>query len=264
MKLLTCVISLLVLACTSAQAQDWAKDRLNKSPRHLDWVTVKSGDRQIKCFIAYPEVKDKAASVLVIHEIFGLSDWVRGVCDQLAQDGYIAIAPDLLSGKPGEDSSKYEGFDAQRKAITSLPPDQVTEDLKATSDYVSHLPAANGKLAVAGFCWGGTQTFRYATNNQAIKAAFVFYGTAPENAADIARIGTPVYGYYGEKDARVTSTVDKTAAVMKAAGKQYDPQIYAGAGHGFMRSGEAPDAEAANKSARSAAWERMTSILHKI
>ena len=260
MKYLALLLSIIVFTCTAAEAQDWAKERLNKSPRHLDWVTVKRGDRGIKCFIAYPEVKDKATSVLVIHEIFGLSDWVRGVCDQLAAAGYIAIAPDLLSGKPGEDSSKYEGIDAQRKAITSLPPEQVEGDLKAVSDYVSRLPAANGKLAVAGFCWGGTQTFRFGTNNPSIKSAFVFYGTAPESSADLARIGTPVYGFYGEKDARVTSTVDKTAAAMKENSKQYDPKIYAGAGHGFMRSGEAPDADAANKTARAQSWERLESI----
>lgn len=254
---------LFVLGCSQAGAQDWSLEKLNKSPRHLDWITIKQGERNLKCFIAYPEVKNKATAVLVIHEIFGLSDWVRSVCDDLAKEGFIAIAPDLLSGKPGEDSTKYVGADAQRKAITELPPDQVTSDLKATSEYVTHLSAAKGSLAVAGFCWGGTQTFRFATNSD-IKTALVFYGTAPENSDDLKRIKAQVYGFYGENDARVTSTVEKTTEEMKKCDKLYEPKIYSGAGHGFMRSGEAPDSEAANKTARNEAWKRVVSILNKM
>jgi carboxymethylenebutenolidase len=247
------------------QAQDWAKEQLNKSPRHLDWVKVKSGEREVKCFIAYPEVKEKATSVVVIHEIFGLSDWVRSVCDQLAAKGYIAaIAPDLLSGKAGEDSSKYTDVDSQRKAVTSLPAQQVTDDLEAVSKYVTKLPAANGKLAVSGFCWGGMQTFRFATNNPSIKGAFVFYGTAPEKAEDLSKIKAPVFGFYGEKDSHVTPSVEKTKEAMKESHKTFEPKIYDGAGHGFMRSGEAPDADAFNKAARTQAWQRWNEELKKI
>jgi carboxymethylenebutenolidase len=227
-------------------------------------VTLKSGDRNIKCFIAYPEIKGKATSVIVIHEIFGLSDWVRTVCDHLAKEGYIAIAPDLLSGKPGEDTSKYVGADAQRKAITSLPPEQVTHDLDAVAEYTTKLPAANGKLAVAGFCWGGAQTFRYATNNPAVKEAFVFYGTPPDNPTDIARIQAKVYGFYGENDARVTSTIEKASAMMKEAKKTYEPKVYAGAGHGFMRTGEAANSDEANKTARDKSWKRLNELLGQL
>src|SRR5437899_6751711 len=166
-----------LLAAVTSRAQDWAKARLEKSPRHLEWVKVKHGDRVVNCFIAYPEVKDKAAAVIVIHEIFGLTDWVRGVADQLAEAGYIAIAPDLLSGTApgGGGTAELGGADAVRKAISSLPPDQITADLNAVTAYVTKLPAANGKVAVGGFCWGGAQTFRFATNNKDVKAAFVFY-----------------------------------------------------------------------------------------
>src|SRR4029077_18962301 len=134
------------------------KARLDKSPRHLEWVKVKHGDREVNCFIAYPEVKEKATAVVVIHEIFGLSDWARGVTDQLAEAGYIAIAPDLLSGSAtnGGGSAEIGGGDAVRKAISSLSPDQITADLNAVMDYLSKLPACNGKVAVAGFCWGGS------------------------------------------------------------------------------------------------------------
>src|SRR5947199_7401581 len=156
------------LAAVAVRAQDWAKARLEKSPRHLEWVKVKHGDREVKCSIAYPEVKDKATAVIVIHEIFGLSDWVRSVTDQLAEAGYIAIAPDLLSGTApgGGGTAELGGGDAVRKAISSLPPDQITADLNAVADYLTKLPACNGKLVVGGFCWGGKQTFRYATNNK--------------------------------------------------------------------------------------------------
>src|ERR1043165_6528346 len=209
-----CIIFLVtaVLAAGSAPAQDWAKTRLEKSPRHLEWVKVKHGTREVNCFIAYPEVKDKATAMVVIHEIFGLSDWVRGVADQLAEAGYIAIAPDLLSGSApgGGGTAELGSGDAVRKAIQSLPPDQVTKDLNACAGYLSKLPADNGKLAVAGFCWGGGQSFRYATNNWDLKAALVFYGPSPESQSDIERIQCPVYGFYGENDARINAGIPKT------------------------------------------------------
>src|SRR5437588_5624681 len=196
-RLMPMVVAGLAAAVTT-QAQEWAKVRLEKSPRHLEWVKVKHGDREVTCFIAYPEVKDKATAVIVIHEIFGLSDWVRGVTDQCAEAGYIAIAPDLLSGMgPGGGGTAEIGSrDAVTKAISSLPPDQITADLNAVMDYVSKLPACNGKVAVGGFCWGGGQTFRFATHNPNIKAAFVFYGSGPDKEADVARIAAPVYGFY--------------------------------------------------------------------
>lgn len=255
-----------VLATSTASAQDWAKARLDKSPRHLEWVKVKRGDREISCFIAYPEVKHKATAVVVIHEIFGLSDWVRSVTDELAEAGYIAIAPDLLSGSApgGGGTAELGSADTVRKAIFSLPPDQITADLNAVVDYVSKLPACSGKVAAAGFCWGGSQTFRFAANSKAIQAAYVFYGSGPETEEEIARIQAPVYGFYGGNDARVNATISKTAEQMKKAGKTYEPVIYKGAGHGFMRAGEAPDASEANKQARDDAWKRWKELLKKV
>jgi len=262
---------LLVLIATAlcagiASAQDWAKARLEKSPRHLEWVKVKHDGREVNCFIAYPEVKEKATAVLVIHEIFGLSDWVRGVTDQLAEAGYIAIAPDLLSGVApgGGGTAELGSVDAVRKAISSLPAEQITADLNAVAAYVTKLPAANGKLAVAGFCWGGGQSFRYATNNKDLKAAFVFYGTGPTDAVDIARITAPVEGFYAGNDARVGATVPASTELMKAAGKMYEPVTYDGAGHGFMRAGEEPGAKEPNKKAHDEAWKRFLDALKKI
>src|SRR5262249_38161819 len=153
-------------------------------------------------FIVFPEVKDKATAVVVIHEIFGLTDWVRGVADQLAEAGYIAIAPDLLSGMApkGGGTEEFGGSDGARRAISSLPLAQVTADLDAVAASVAKLPACNGKVTVGGFCWGGGQTFRFATNNKDLKAAFVFYGTGSDKKEDIERIQCPVYGFYGGND----------------------------------------------------------------
>jgi len=255
---------------SSMMAQDWAKQKLDKSPRHQEWVDVKQGSRTVKAFIVYPEVKSKATAVVVIHEIFGLSDWVRGVADQLAEAGYIAIAPDLLSGMgpQGGGSSEFADRGAVTQAVQKLPADQVTADLNAVADYVAKLPAANGKVAVAGFCWGGGQSFRFATNRPNLAAAFVFYGTGPESPDAIAKIKAPVYGFYGGNDARVTSTVPKSTEMMKAAGKKYEPVTYEGAGHGFMRSGEDPTAndanKDANKKAHDEAWARWKALLKKL
>jgi carboxymethylenebutenolidase len=255
-----------LLPSASLPAQDWAKARLEKSPRHLEWVTVKHDQREVKCFIAYPEVKDKATAVLVIHEIFGLSDWARSVTDELAAAGYIAIAPDLLSGTApgGGGTAELGSGDAVRKAISSLPPEQITADLNAAADYMAKLPACNGKVVVAGFCWGGSQSFRFATNNKDVKAAFVFYGTGPTDETDLARINCPVYGFYAANDARVGATVPATTDLMKKAGKIYEPVTYEDAGHGFMRAGQAPDASPGNKKARDTAWERWKQLLKKI
>jgi carboxymethylenebutenolidase len=183
----------------------------------------------------YPESKDKRPVVLIIHEIFGMTDWVQGLADQVAEAGYIAVAPDLLSGMGpnGGRSSSFEPGKAN-EAVSKLNPDQVTADLNAVADYGKKLPASNGKLFVGGFCWGGGQTFRFATNRVDLAAAFVFYGPPPD------------------KDA---------IANMKAAGKTFEPVTYDGAGHGFMRSGEAPDAKDADKKARSEAWERWKSLI---
>jgi carboxymethylenebutenolidase len=271
-------------AATSTESQDWAKQRLAKSPRHQEWVKVKykpagsADEREVSAFVVYPEAKAKATTVLVIHEIFGMSDWVQSLTDQLAEAGYIAIAPDLLSGmgpnKGGTSDVATAGSSAIGKAIQALPPDQITADLNAVADYVVSLPAANGKLAVAGFCWGGGQTFRFATNRPSVKAAFVFYGATPMTGEQgsqvpdktaLARIKSPIYGFYAENDMRINAMLPATIEAMKQLGKTYEPVTYAGAGHGFMRAGEDPnDKNAANKKAREDAWKRWREILAKI
>ena len=255
-------------ASDTTENQDWAKQRLAKSPRHQEWVKIKNGSREVNSFVVYPENKNKATAVVVIHEIFGMSDWVQSLTDQLAEAGYVAIAPDLLSGMgPNGGGTSSLDRNGVGQAIRDLPPDQITADLNAVADYISKVPASNGKVVVTGYCWGGGQSFRYATNNPNIKAAFVFYGPAPAAAdgtpdkAALAKIKAPVYGFYAGNDARINATLPKTTEAMTELKKAYDPVTYEGAGHGFMRAGEAPDANEANKKARDDAWARWKKIL---
>jgi len=264
MIVLTAILLIAQTAAAQEWSQPWARERIAKSPRHSEWVTVKHDGRSVETLIVYPESKDKRPVVLIIHEIFGLSDWAQELADEVAAAGYIAVAPDLLSGAgPGGGRTKDFAAGGVMEAIGKLPPDQVTADLNAAADYGLKLPAANGKLFVAGFCWGGSQTFRFATNRGDLSAAFVFYGGPPEKDA-MVRIKAPVYGFYAGNDARIGATVPDTITNMKAAGKSYDAVTYDGAGHGFMRAGETPDdSNPANKTAREAAWARWKSLLAK-
>ena len=256
----------LVLAAPRAQAQDWAKSILDKSPRHQEWVKVKYGTganaRSVDAFVVYPEVSHKAPVVLLIHEIFGLSDWARSMADDIAAMGYIVIAPDLLSGD-GPNGGGTSAFPDQQsiiKAVSSLDPSTVTADLNATADYALKFPSSSGKLTVVGFCWGGGQSFRFATNRKNLAAAFVFYGPPPP-ADDLKTITAPVFGFYAGSDARISATVPDTKTAMAAAGKKYDPVIYDGAGHGFMRAGEDPtNTNPANTTARTQALARLKTL----
>src|SRR5271155_3085002 len=256
-------VLVLSLAVISAQAQDWAKARLDASPRHHEYVPLKHGSRTVQAFVVYPEVKTKAPVIVLIHEIFGLSDWAKEMADELAGQGFIVVAPDLLTGfGPNNGASDaFPSMDATTKAVSGLDPAVVTADLDAAADYAKKIPAANGKIAVAGFCWGGSKSFAFATHRKALSAAFVFYGTGP---SDVTTITAPVYGFYAGNDARVGATVPATTDAMKAAGKKYEPVTYDGAGHGFMRAGEAPDASPANKAARDQGFARLVTLVKEM
>lgn len=260
------VLTLLTASLPILSAQDFALKQLESSPRHHEWADVKSGDRSVRCFVVYPEIAAKAKAIIVIHENKGLTDWVRSFADQLAGEGYLVIAPDLLSDFSAEhkNTPSFESPDKATNAIYQLKPDQVTADLNAVWAYISKDKASNGKTVVAGFCWGGMQSFRYATNNSNIEAALVFYGSAPDKAEDISRIKAPVYGFYGENDQRINAGIAGTATLMKQEGKTYDYKIYPGAGHAYMRLGEDPAGTDANKKARDESWKRIVEILGKI
>ena len=256
------IAALCALLPLAAPAQDWAKARLEASPRHREYVSIPEpgSTHKLQAFVVYPEIKAKAPVIVLIYEIFGLSDWVKNQADEFAAQGYIVVVPDLVTGlgPNGGNSDSFTSQDAVVKAVTSLDAAQVTTDLDAAADYGKHLPAASGKLFVAGFCWGGGKTFAFATHRHDLAAAFVFYGPGP---ADVSGITTPVYGFYAGNDARIGATLPATTEAMKAAGKKFDPVTYEGAGHGFMRAGEAPDATPENKTAREQAFSKMLTIL---
>jgi carboxymethylenebutenolidase len=263
---------LLPLATAPLHAQDWAKTRLDASPRHHEYINLKHGDRTVSAFVVYPEVKTKAPVIILIHEIFGLSDWAKEMADELAGQGFIVVAPDLLTGfgpnNGGSDS--FPSMDATTKAVSGLDAAVVNADLDAAADYARKIPAANGKIAVAGFCWGGGKSFAFAAHRKDLSAAFVFYGPGP---SDVTTITAPVYGFYAGNDARIGATIPATSEAMKAAGKKYEPVTYDGAGHGFMRAGEdptqptgntTPAMAAANKAAREQAFTRLVTLVKEM
>ncbi len=245
-------------------SEEGAKARLDATPRHGEYATVSlpaGGD--LRAWVSYPERKDKAPVVIVIHEIYGLSDWIRGVADQLAADGYIAIAPDLLTGK-GPNGGGTEAFASRDDVVAgvrALTPDEVTARLDAVRAFGTKLPASNGRTATVGYCWGGSTSFTYATRQPDLDAAVVYYGGSPSDASALAAIQAPVLGLYGEDDARVNATVPPAAAEMKARGKAFETHTYAGAGHGFLRAQSGRDG--ANRKATEQAWPTMLAFFKK-
>lgn len=229
--------SVFVLATFAAVTATSFAFRAQEVTTHGEWVSYAGrGGDSVTAYIAFPERPDPAPAMIVIHEIFGLSDWIRTVADDFAAQGYVAIAPDLLSRRGGTDTQQ----DA-RRAIGGLPPDSITVDLDATLAYLGTLQSVRGDaIGVIGFCWGGGQTFRYATNSQAIKAAVVCYGPAPDSAA-LAGISASVLGVYAENDARINANLPDVEAAMQRLGKSFRYTIYPGTGHGFLRRSEAAD-----------------------
>jgi carboxymethylenebutenolidase len=243
-------------------ADDAAKAALGNSPRHGEWADVKvpGSTTPIRTWVVYPERKDKAGVVIVIHEIFGLSDWIRGVADQLAREGFIAVAPDLISGlgPNGGGTDSVPTRDDVVKLVRALTPEEATRRLDAVRQYAVALPASNGRSATIGFCWGGARSFAYASTQPALDAAVVYYGVSPD-AAGLASVKAPVQGHYGGDDARVNATIPPAEAEMKKLGKTYQPHIYEGAGHGFLR--QQSGREGANYKATQAAWPSTIAFL---
>ena len=251
------------LGVSSLCAQDWARQAVDKSPRRHEWVSVKYGARSVESFVAYPQSPGKAPAVILIHDVIAMAPWVENVADRFAEVGYLAIAPDMLSGRSPEERQPLESADGKKIGpARRLPLAQVAADLNALTDYSRKLPACNGKVCVVGFSWGGDVAFRFATTRRDLSAAFVFYGAGPEPEA-ISNIQAPVYGFYAGTDARINGTVPATQEQMKAAGKFFETATYEGAAHGFMRSGEQPDATEANKKARAAAWVTLKAFRDK-
>ena len=218
---------------------------------HGEWIRIPRGSDTIRAYVAYPERSSRAPAIIVIHEIFGLTEWEPTVADRLAKSGFVAIAPDLLSSRFGMTPA---ASDSGRKLVGQLEPERVTADLDAVYAYVNGLPAVRkGDIGTIGFCWGGGQSFRYATNNPRLKAAVVCYGPAPDSAA-LARIQAPVLGIYGENDARINAALPEVERQMAALGKSFEKEIYDSTGHGFLKPGR----QGFGTPAVEQAWERIT------
>ena len=241
--------------------EDSALAALNRSPRHGEWVDVAyPGHAPLRTWVVYPERSTKAGVVLVIHEIFGLTDWIRSVADQLAAEGFIAVAPDLVSGlgPGGGGTDSTASRDDAVKLVRQLTPDETSARLVAVRDWALKLPSANGKLATIGFCWGGGRSFAAATMTPPPRACVVYYGTAPDSA-QILSVRAPVLAHYGGDDARVNATIDAAKAALAAQKVPYDPHVYPGAGHGFLRQQTLRDG--ANMKASEQSWPLTINFL---
>lgn len=249
---------------TLPPSEETAKARLERSPRHGEYVDVAlpSGGTPIRTWVVYPERKDKAGVVLVIHEVYGLSDWLRGVTDQLAREGFIAVAPDLISGlgPGGGGTDSVPTRDDVVKLVRMLTPADADARLHAVRAWAANLLSSNGRVATLGFCWGGARSFAYAAADPTLAAAVVYYGASPETA-DLAKIGAPVLGHYGGDDARVNATIPPAEAEMKRLSKPYEPHVYEGAGHGFLRAQS--EREGANLRATEQSWPLTVAFLRE-
>ena len=241
---------------TLPATEDSAPAVLESSPRHGEWVNVElpGSDVSIKTWAVYPERSGKAPIVLVIHEIYGLTEWVRAVADQVAAEGFIAVAPDLLSGigPNGGGTDAFRSRDEAVKAILSLEPDERNRRLNAVRTYALNIPAGSGRIGSVGFCWGGMASFAYAVDQPNLHAAVVYYGTSPADATDFEQIKAPVLGLYGEDDERVNATISTAEKAMAGLGRSYESIIFPGAGHGFLRA--QAEREGANLRAAEQGW----------
>lgn len=233
---------------------------LNNSPRHGEWVTISAGQDRLQAWVVYPERKDKAPVVIVVHEIFGLTDWARAVADAYAAQGFLAVAPDLLSGKAPDGKGGSAAFtaDSARMAIAQLDGNEVTARLNAAAQWATAQPSATKAYGVVGFCWGGGTAFQWATDQPALKAAVGFYGVAPAPWS-LDNVQAKVLGLYGGSDARVTSTMPDFRDRMKSLGKSFESQVYDGAGHAFLRQQQGMNG--ANLKASLDAWPRSIAFL---
>ena len=238
-----------------------AEARLAASPRHGEWAMISAGGADsVRAWVVYPERRDKAPVVIVVHEIFGVSHWIRAVADQLAADGFIAIAPDFLTGMDVPSANGQPVADSARAAIQRVSQADVQRRIDAAARWGMALPAALPRYGIVGYCWGGSVSFNHAVHSPALGAAVVYYGTSP--APDqLSRVRAPVLGLYGENDARVNATIPAADSTMRALGKAYEPVIFPGAGHGFLRQQDGQNG--ANLAATQGAWPRTVAFFRQ-
>lgn len=222
------------------------------SPRHGEWIMVRTpqGD-SVGAWVVFPERSVQSPVVLIVHEIYGLSPWIRGVADQLAAAGFIAVAPDLLTGHAIPGAPLNPDPQAATAAIRALNADDVHRQLRAVAAHMMQHPAALARYGIVGFCWGGQRSFEHAVRVPELGAAVVYYGSSPPPDA-AASVRAPVLGLYGGNDARVNATVPPMDSAMRAHGRTFRVITYEGAGHGFLRQLDGQGG--ANRVAANAAW----------
>jgi carboxymethylenebutenolidase len=268
-----------------------APARLAASPRHGEWVKFPVGQGTsdtVMAWVVYPSSRAKAPVVVVVHEIFGLSTWVRGVADQVAADGFIAIAPDFLSRVRGGPSTVELSADTARRLINGVDAAERNRIISAAASYAMTQPSAEQRYAVIGYCWGGSTTFMHAVNGgvKGFSGGVAFYGTpysnpgtpatattaavpATPNADSIAKIHVPVMLLSGSKDMRITASMPAIDSIMKSLKKDYYGKNYEGAVHGFLRAQDDPKPardeaeEKANLEAAKDAWPKTIDFLKK-
>lgn len=257
------LLSIISLGCATTPAttgevpSGTSAARLEATPRHDEWIDISNGAKKVRSYVVHPERSTPAPVVILIHENRGLNDWARSLADQVAEQGYLVIAPDFLSGMApnGGGTRDFESQDAAREAISRLTSQSVLSDLDAVVKHARRIPSAGAKIHLAGFCWGGARAWEAANGIDGLASVHIFYGTGPQQMEGILSIDAPVYGYYGGDDARVNATIPKTEALMKEAGKSFVFEIHPGAGHAFMRAGEDSSATEANREARMKSWK---------
>ena len=204
------------------------------SLRH-QWVDIPMGSTKLHTWIHYPQGDGKVPVVLLMHYDAGLDDLQRSLADQIAYEGFLVVAPDLTSGF-GPNGGDFESFqfpDEALRAVLKISAAEAMRRYKAAYEYAVKLPRSSGKVASFGCSLGGTYSFRFAAEVPALKAAVVFYGSAPDEAA-MAKIRAPVAGFYGEDEPNLTTTVERTSASMRKLGRAYEPHIYPGATQLFL------------------------------
>ena len=257
-----------------------AQARVAASPRHGEWVKIAwepGSSDSLMAWIVYPSTnRAKSPVVVVVHEIFGLQTWVRGVADQVAADGFIAIAPDLISRVRGGPSTEELSGDSARKLIQGVSAAERNKGIAAAARYAMSQPSAAPKYGVIGYCWGGGTVFMHAVNGgvNGYSGGVAFYGLpymngAVPNGDSLAKITKPVMLLNGSKDQRIAAAMPAVDSAMRALKKDYSGTNYDGAVHGFLRAQDDPKAtrdpaeEAANLAAAKDAWPKTVAFLRK-
>jgi carboxymethylenebutenolidase len=257
------ILYLFLLWFSSLAAQEFALKDLAISSHRMEWIKIESEESSVRSFIVYPDSLTVAPAMIIIHDEFGMTEWIKSFANQVASENYVAFVPDLVTGESTVkvESRGLRNWGDTRDKLLNMDQEQLFASIDMVFKFTEDLSSCNGTILIAGLGWGGSQVFRYLSHNNTPGAGLVFYGRAPVNKKKLKPISTPIYGFYGEYDSRVNKNLWRADKKMKQLGKPFYPVIFDFGGHGFMRSGERPNANEGNVKARTAAWIRLQAIL---